>query len=117
MITLSTISPENIEVNLTATEEQDFFVKNDILYDATISPSEARYYYYSFNENSSDTVIIEVDSEDDICLTVSVQEASVSKIDFNEKQIKNIYSSAPFWILIRISLTKAIIRRLIKKEP
>lgn len=44
-----------------------------------------RYYFYEFTENSTNrsnfkTVILEVDSSNEICMTVSIQNATVSRL-------------------------------------
>jgi len=42
-----------------------------------VSPAEPRFYAFNFT-NSTDTVLLRVDSDDDICMTVSIQNMSVS---------------------------------------
>lgn len=71
----------NLTVNVLAAEENAFYVKRDDEYSVIVSPSQPRYVYYKFTESDSDSIIIEVDSEDDVCLTVSVQDSSVSNND------------------------------------
>ncbi|KAF2898206.1 hypothetical protein ILUMI_07968 [Ignelater luminosus] len=88
-LTMSIASTSNvaIEFSVRVEEEENFYVEEDKSYFVTISPSEPRFFYYKFAEKNDDkfinTVILEVDSDDDICLTVSVQEPScpVSDLD------------------------------------
>jgi hypothetical protein len=42
-----------------------------------VSPAEPQYYDFKFQEDI-ETVLLRVDSDDDICMTVSIQNKSVS---------------------------------------
>lgn len=42
-----------------------------------VSPAEPRFYEFKFTDNV-ETVLLRVDSDDDICMTVSIQNMSVS---------------------------------------
>lgn len=44
-----------------------------------VSPAEPRYYDFKFQEDI-ETVLLRVDSDDDICMTVSIQNKSVSSV-------------------------------------
>jgi hypothetical protein len=44
-----------------------------------VSPSEPRYYDFQFQADM-ETVVLRVDSDDDICMTVSIQNKSVSSV-------------------------------------
>jgi hypothetical protein len=44
-----------------------------------VSPAEPRYYEFKF-EGETETVLLRVDSDDDICMTVSIQNMSVSYV-------------------------------------
>lgn len=44
-----------------------------------VSPAEPRFYEFKFTDNT-ETVLLRVDSEDDICMTVSIQNMSVSYV-------------------------------------
>jgi predicted DNA-binding protein with PD1-like motif len=44
-----------------------------------VSPAEPRYYEFQFKDNI-ETVLLRVDSDDDICMTVSIQNMSVSYV-------------------------------------
>ncbi|KAJ8945172.1 hypothetical protein NQ318_001638 [Aromia moschata] len=87
IIALATSSPKSVTINIQLEEEKDFYVKLDESYSLSVSPSEPRYVFFKFNQNTSDTVIIEVDSEDDTCLTISVQDDKCPVLDMN-KDIK-----------------------------
>lgn len=44
-----------------------------------ISPSEPKYYGYVFSKETEDTsVLVRVESDNDVCMTVSIQNTSVS---------------------------------------
>ncbi|KAG5866897.1 hypothetical protein JTB14_037848 [Gonioctena quinquepunctata] len=87
IISLSTSSPRNIYVYLELEEEKDFYVQLNNNYSLMVSPSEPRYVFYKFDENTADTLVIEVDSEDEICLVASVQDSRCPVMDMN-KDIK-----------------------------
>lgn len=59
-------------------EEKEFFVIDDHNITLTVSPSQSRYFFYKFASEESDTLTIQVDSNDDACLIVSVQDSTVS---------------------------------------
>lgn len=91
IISVSTASPTNISFTVRVDYESHFFIQPSKEYNLTISPSEPRYVFYNFSiDNSSlhkddssnnyHTVILEVFSEDDVCMTVSIQNVSVSVI-------------------------------------
>ncbi|CAH0555524.1 unnamed protein product [Brassicogethes aeneus] len=75
IVAIST-SDTNVVVHLKVVEEKEFYVKLNKEYSLMISPSEPKYVYFSYARDVSDTVIIEVDSEDDVCFTVSVQDSA-----------------------------------------
>lgn len=74
---MSTSSTTNTEIDIELEEQTDFFVKINNNYTLLVSPSEPKYVFYEFDENTTDTVVIQIDSEDEICLTVSVQDSKV----------------------------------------
>ncbi|KAF7272265.1 hypothetical protein GWI33_014926 [Rhynchophorus ferrugineus] len=83
ILAVSTSSPTNVSVNLKLEKEKEFYVKRDVKYELTVSPSRSKYVYFKFDNSSSDTVVIEVDSDDDVCLTVSVQDSRCPVMDSN----------------------------------
>ena len=52
--------------------------------DVTISPSEPVYYGYNFSESndSSSSVLVQVNSASDVCMTFSIQNTTVSKKNY-----------------------------------
>ncbi|XP_056636312.1 SID1 transmembrane family member 1-like isoform X2 [Diorhabda sublineata] len=87
IIALSTSDPNDVDVIVELEEEKDFYVKLDQNYFLTVSPSEPNYVFHKFNTNTSDTIFIEMYSEDEYCLTVSVQNSKCPVLDLN-KDIK-----------------------------
>ncbi|XP_063219057.1 SID1 transmembrane family member 1-like [Bacillus rossius redtenbacheri] len=80
-VSLSTASPENVNVSLLVTQETYFVVK---LYEErtiTVSPAEPRYFAFKFGSKSADTVLLQVHSNDDLCTTVSIQNISCPVFD------------------------------------
>lgn len=77
IVALSTSSQRTIAVDIQLEEQEEFYVKLNQKYSLSVSPSEPRYVFYKFDDDTSDTVVIQVDSEDEICLTVSVQDSKV----------------------------------------
>lgn len=82
LVSVSTSDVVNLEVNIQATEQAEFYIQRDENNSLTISPSQPQYVYYKFTDSDTDSVIIEIDSADDVCLTVSIQDSSVSFICF-----------------------------------
>lgn len=77
-MSVSTSSPETVQVIVRADEVKQFYLENDKTYTAKISPSEPIFYHYSFPDTErSSRVYIEIDSEDDVCLIASVQDTFV----------------------------------------
>ncbi|KAL1492112.1 hypothetical protein ABEB36_012602 [Hypothenemus hampei] len=87
VVALSTSSKNNVTVNVFLEEEQNFYMNLDETYTVQVSPSQSRFKYFPVHQNVSDTVIIEVTSPDDVCLTVSVQGPHCPVMDSN-KDIK-----------------------------
>nr|CAI5856015.1 unnamed protein product [Callosobruchus analis] len=77
IVGLSTSSPTAVEVKVELEEQKDFFLKADTSYTLTVSPSQPKYAFYKFTKTTSDTVVVEVESGDDVCLTMSIQDAKV----------------------------------------
>ncbi|KAF5284132.1 hypothetical protein FQR65_LT00132 [Abscondita terminalis] len=91
IITISTTSKSNVSYTL-AVNLTNIFVELNIEYNIVVSPSKPLYYFYSFLKNASDegnnseTVLLKVNSEDDVCMLVSIQNASCPIYD----QLNNI---------------------------
>lgn len=79
ILSVSTSSANDLDVSIVATEQTEFYVELEKNYSVTISPSQPQYVYYKFAEEDSDTVLVEIDSEDDVCLTVSIQDSGVRR--------------------------------------
>jgi hypothetical protein len=47
-----------------------------------VSPADPQYYAFSFKDDV-ETVLLRVDSDDDVCMTVSIQNRSVSCVVMN----------------------------------
>ena len=85
IVSVATASEKNVTFSVKVDYQEDFFIQPSIQYNFTITPSEPRYYFYNFSTNVSEevnsnyeTVILEVFSNDFVCMTVSIQNASVS---------------------------------------
>lgn len=80
-IAVSTVSNIPVDVTVRVEEQTDFYIKDNYTYSVTISPSQPKYFYYKYDENedleNANTVILEVDSNDETCLTVSIQNSTV----------------------------------------
>ncbi|KAK9746974.1 dsRNA-gated channel SID-1 [Popillia japonica] len=84
-VSVSTSSPETVQVIVRADEVKQFYLENDKTYTAKISPSEPIFYHYSFPDTErSSRVYIEIDSEDDVCLIASVQDTFCPVRDLNQ---------------------------------
>lgn len=89
IVSVSTSSQVPVNFTVEVDYVEDFYIKPSVQYNTTVSPSEPRYFYYNFSSNASlndldsnyETVILEVNSEDNICMTVSIQNAKVSKLE------------------------------------
>ncbi|XP_011155014.1 SID1 transmembrane family member 1 isoform X2 [Harpegnathos saltator] len=82
IVSISTASQTNIFFNLNVTEITDFYLSSGIEKVVEISPSEPVYYGYIFPENTEITsVIVRVESDNHICMTVSIQNTSCPVFD------------------------------------
>ncbi|KAK5638986.1 hypothetical protein RI129_013281 [Pyrocoelia pectoralis] len=79
IVTVSTAAHYNISYSLRVNLNNSF-VSPSVTYNINITPSETRYYFYNFPENDTDknyqTVILEIQSDDDVCMMVSIQNAT-----------------------------------------
>ncbi|XP_045475522.1 SID1 transmembrane family member 1-like isoform X2 [Harmonia axyridis] len=74
----------NSTVSIETIEEENFFVKDGENVTLTVSPSQSRYFFYKFSSQDSDTLTIELNSNDDACLIVSIQDSTCPVFDLNE---------------------------------
>lgn len=75
---LSTSSAINVDISVVVEEERNFYLLEGIPYEITVSPSESKYYYYKFTNKKHASAILEITSDDDVCLTVSIQDSYVN---------------------------------------
>ncbi|XP_017777403.1 PREDICTED: SID1 transmembrane family member 1-like [Nicrophorus vespilloides] len=88
IISISTSSVKNVSVNVTVMPESTFYILPDEVYNTTVTSSTPRVYFYDFPDNATTTdntktVILEVNSPDNICMTISIQNASCPVYDLN----------------------------------
>ncbi|KDR19041.1 SID1 transmembrane family member 1-like [Zootermopsis nevadensis] len=79
-VSVSTASPYNVTFSLCVGQEDNFSVKLSEERTVYVSPAEPQYYDFKF-EDSVETVLLRVDSDDDICMTVSIQNKSCPVFD------------------------------------
>nr|QRW27851.1 sid-like C [Phaedon cochleariae] len=93
IVSVATASNELIEFTINVHSQKNFYIEHSKEYNFTVSPSEPRYFFYNFSTNVSqlvttdsnyETVILEVTSDDDICMTVSIQNISCPVFDTNQ---------------------------------
>ncbi|XP_076686693.1 SID1 transmembrane family member 1 [Andrena cerasifolii] len=81
-VSLSTGSHVNILFKLNVTEDPRFYLSIGEKKSVKITPSEPVYYGYIFPEQiESSSVVVHVESDDDICMTVSIQNTSCPVFD------------------------------------
>ncbi|KAK9887855.1 hypothetical protein WA026_000163 [Henosepilachna vigintioctopunctata] len=83
LATITTQSDATIDAHIEAIEELNFHVKLNVNYSMTITCSESRYVYYKFDE-STEAVLIQITSPDDVCLAISVQDSYCPVFDLNQ---------------------------------
>nr|CAH7761580.1 unnamed protein product [Callosobruchus chinensis] len=91
LVSVSTASSENVEFSIRVSYQDFFYLDHQRSYNFNITPSEPRYFYYNFTPNALvkedsnyETVILEVNSDDEICMTVSIQNVSCPVFDTNQ---------------------------------
>ncbi|XP_066257753.1 SID1 transmembrane family member 1-like isoform X3 [Euwallacea similis] len=95
IVTLSTSSKGNVDFTVTVDFPKYFHLQHSIDYPVNISPSAPQYFFYNFTSSSNltslkaresnyDTVILEVNSEDQICTIISIQNVSCPVFDLNQ---------------------------------
>ncbi|XP_050358461.1 SID1 transmembrane family member 1-like [Nymphalis io] len=104
-LTLATSSPLNISVRIKLRRVEDFFVEVNKDVNLNVTPSTPKYYYFSFdrdpwthlqsthpqlfphfNYTIPKSVLLEINSNDHVCATVSIQNNSCPVFD-NEKDM------------------------------
>ncbi|KAM0733918.1 SID1 transmembrane family member 1 [Formica fusca] len=82
IVGISTASPENIFFELNVVKVEDFYLSSGNKTIIEISPSEPIYYGYIFSKQADNSsVIVRVESDNDICMTVSIQNTSCPVFD------------------------------------
>ncbi|KAL6432784.1 hypothetical protein ACFW04_006278 [Cataglyphis niger] len=82
IVGISTASLENIFFNLNVVKVEDFYLSSGNKTIIEISPSEPIYYGYIFSKQADNSsVIVRVESDNDICMTVSIQNTSCPVFD------------------------------------
>ncbi|XP_074040401.1 sid-1-related C isoform X2 [Leptinotarsa decemlineata] len=93
IVSVATASDETVEFIINVHYQEKFYIDHSEEYNFTVSPSEPKYFFYNFSTNVSqlmiaesnyETVILEVSSDDDICMTVSIQNISCPVFDTNQ---------------------------------
>jgi hypothetical protein len=76
IITVSSPSYENVSFSLSIELQKDFDLGLNVPWNATVEPFQSRFFSFVFPENVTD-VILEANSDDDICMTLSLRERKV----------------------------------------
>ncbi|NP_001099012.1 Sid-1-related A precursor [Tribolium castaneum] len=84
IIALSTSSLANVDISVMVEEERDFYLQEGRPYEVSVSPSESKYYYYKFHDKKNTSAMIEINSDDDVCLTVSIQDSFCPVFDLDK---------------------------------
>ncbi|XP_047542648.1 SID1 transmembrane family member 1-like isoform X1 [Vanessa atalanta] len=104
-LTLATSSPSNVSVRIKLRRVEDFFIEVNKDVNLNVTPSTPKYYYFSFdrdpwkhletkhpqlfprfNYTIPKSVLLEINSNDHVCATVSIQNNSCPVFD-NEKDM------------------------------
>ncbi|CAL7951792.1 unnamed protein product [Xylocopa violacea] len=81
-VSLSTANHKNISFKLNMTQEHHFYLNTGEYRTVEISPSQPIYYGYNFQGNTENSsVIVHVESDNDICMTFSIQNTSCPVFD------------------------------------
>ncbi|XP_046382561.1 SID1 transmembrane family member 1-like [Ischnura elegans] len=80
IVSISSSSPIDVKFSVKVELIEDFFVQLSESKTISVSPNEPRFYGFNFPDNVN-TALLLVDSEDDICTTVSIQTISCPVFD------------------------------------
>lgn len=107
-VQLTTSSSANVSVDIKLKRVEDFYIELGKVNEVIVNPSSPRYYYFSFDQNPWNvshaaggpldgtqrfnynipkSVILVIESDDEICATVSIQNNSCPVFD-NEREVK-----------------------------
>ncbi|XP_024882541.1 SID1 transmembrane family member 1-like isoform X1 [Temnothorax curvispinosus] len=81
IVGISTASRDNIFFQISVVEITDFYLNSGTEVEVQISPSEPIYYGYIFSKQENSSVIVRVESDNDVCMTVSIQNTSCPVFD------------------------------------
>ena len=88
-ISVSTASKTNVNYKINLYKQNNFTLKMNHTYEIpntgnseVLSPSSPIFYYFEFEENQ-ESALITLKSDDDICMTLSIQDASCPVLDLN----------------------------------
>jgi hypothetical protein len=76
VVSVSTSSIENVNFTVWAELQMDFEFILDQVMNASVSPSQPKFFSFVFPTGIS-TILLEADSPDDACMTISLQERKV----------------------------------------
>lgn len=83
-ISLSTSSLRKLNITLQVQEVFDYYIKDYMGYSTTISPSMPSFYFYNYEEKQNiNSVFVRLESNYDVCVTVSVQNSLCPVRDLN----------------------------------
>ena len=83
IISLSTSSLTSVTVSVTLYIEPNYIVEMNQDYTVDLTPTASQYYQFTWPQGV-ETAIIHIDSKDDFCMTVSVQNISCPVYDMNK---------------------------------
>ncbi|CAG9576884.1 unnamed protein product [Danaus chrysippus] len=120
-VTLSTSSPKNLSVSIELRRVHDFYLEVNKEVNFSVTPSTPNYYYFSFDRDPLNlthgqhsmhfprfnytipkSVLLMIDSEDDVCAVVSIQNNSCPVFD-NEEDVQ--YQGYHFTMTTRGGIT------------
>lgn len=84
IVSVSTSYNRSVNFTLLVEGREEFLIEPGRFYEVEISPTEPMFYFYNFSTNFSDTernfetVILEIESHNNVCMVASIQNASVS---------------------------------------
>ncbi|XP_071555084.1 SID1 transmembrane family member 1 isoform X1 [Temnothorax nylanderi] len=81
IVGISTASRDNVFFQISVVEITDFYLNSGNKVEVQISPSEPIYYGYIFSKQENSSVIVRVESDNDVCMTVSIQNTSCPVFD------------------------------------
>lgn len=84
LVSVSTRSSQNLKVHLQMFRKNNFSVSLEERRSITVHPAEPEYFSFKFEPSVPDTVLFRVDSPDDICMTVSIQNNSCPVFDLEQ---------------------------------